>query len=80
MASPQQHFDAARRFQEYYDGVLRDIGARAPQPVLGQSVNDTGARHSARSSARSFRKTTTFTKSITVVSKLMRSMSSSLSF
>ena len=40
MASPQQHFDAARKFQAFYDEVLRDIGARAPEPVLGQSVND----------------------------------------
>jgi hypothetical protein len=40
MASPQQHFDAARKFQEYYDETLRNIGARAPQPVLGQTVND----------------------------------------
>ena len=40
MASEQQHFDAARKFQEYYDNALRNIGARAPEPVLGQTVND----------------------------------------
>jgi hypothetical protein len=40
MASPQQHFDAARKFQEYYDETLRDIGARAPEPVLGETVNN----------------------------------------
>jgi hypothetical protein len=40
MASQQQHFDAARKYQEYYDETLRNIGARAPQPILGQSVND----------------------------------------
>jgi hypothetical protein len=40
MATPQQHFDASRKFQAYYDETLRDIGARAPQPVLGQTVND----------------------------------------
>ena len=40
MPSEQQHFDAARRFQEYYDETLRKIGARAPQPVLGTTVND----------------------------------------
>jgi hypothetical protein len=40
MSTPQQHFDAARKFQEYYDETLRNIGARAPQPTLGQTVND----------------------------------------
>jgi hypothetical protein len=40
MATPQEHFNASRKFQEYYDEVLREIGARAPEPVLGQSVND----------------------------------------
>jgi len=40
MPSEQQHFDAARRFQEYYDETLRKIGARAPQPLLGTTVND----------------------------------------
>ena len=40
MSSEQEHFDAARRFQAYYDETLRRVGARAPQPVLGQSVND----------------------------------------
>jgi hypothetical protein len=39
MATEQQHFDAARRFQEFYDQILRTVGMRAPQPVLGQSVN-----------------------------------------
>jgi hypothetical protein len=40
MASEQQHFDAARKFQAYYDDALRDVGARIPEPVLGTSVND----------------------------------------
>jgi len=40
MASPQEHFDASRRYQEYYDETLRNIGARAPEPVLGQTVNN----------------------------------------
>jgi hypothetical protein len=40
MASEQQHFDAARKFQEFYDNTLRKVGMRAPQPVLGQKVND----------------------------------------
>jgi hypothetical protein len=40
MSSPQEHFDAARRFQEFYDQTLRRVGARAPQPILGQTVND----------------------------------------
>jgi hypothetical protein len=40
MASPQQHFDASRRWQEHYDETLRNIGARAPEPILGQTTND----------------------------------------
>jgi hypothetical protein len=40
MASQQEHFNASRKFQEYYDETLRNIGARAPEPVLGQTVND----------------------------------------
>jgi len=40
MASEQEHFDAARKFQAYYDEGFRQVGIRAPQPVLGQSVNN----------------------------------------
>jgi hypothetical protein len=40
MPSEQDHFDASRKFQAYYDETLRKIGARAPQPVLGTTVND----------------------------------------
>src|SRR5215813_13808184 len=40
MSTEQEHFDAARRFQAYYDEALRRVGARAPSPVLGQSCND----------------------------------------
>jgi hypothetical protein len=40
MRTEQQHFDAARQFQEYYDQTLRRVGTHAPAPVLGQSVND----------------------------------------
>jgi len=40
MSTPEQHFDAARKFQEFYDNTLRKIGMRAPQPVLGTTVND----------------------------------------
>src|SRR6516165_6848137 len=40
MPSEQDHFDAARKFQAYYDEVLRKVGMRAPQPVLGTTVND----------------------------------------
>jgi hypothetical protein len=40
MASPQQHFDAARKYQEYYSEAVRDVGVRIPEPVLGQTVND----------------------------------------
>jgi hypothetical protein len=40
MSTPQEHFAAARQFQEYYDAALRNIGSRAPAPSLGMSVND----------------------------------------
>lgn len=40
MATEQQHFEASRSFQAYYDETLRKVGARAPQPILGQSVNN----------------------------------------
>jgi len=40
MPSEQEHFDAARKFQEFYDNTLRKIGMRAPQPVLGDTVNN----------------------------------------
>jgi hypothetical protein len=40
MASEQEHFDAARKFQAFYDETLRKVGMRAPQPTLGQTVNN----------------------------------------
>jgi hypothetical protein len=40
MSTPDQHFDAARKFQAYYDETLRKVGMRAPEPTLGQTVND----------------------------------------
>ena len=40
MATPQEHFNAARQYQEYYDQALCNIGVRAPAPVLSQKVND----------------------------------------
>jgi hypothetical protein len=36
----QEHFQAAREFQAFYDEALRQVGTRAPSPALGQSVND----------------------------------------
>jgi hypothetical protein len=38
--SEQQHFDAARQYQAYYDECLREVGGRAPPPTLGQTVGD----------------------------------------
>lgn len=40
MSTPQEHFEAARQFQEFYDATLRQIGTRAPAPSLGMSVNN----------------------------------------
>jgi hypothetical protein len=38
--SQQDHFDAARHYQEYYDNALREVGVRAPPVKLGQTVNE----------------------------------------
>jgi hypothetical protein len=40
MSTPEEHLDAARKFQEFYDSTLRRVGMRAPQPILGTTVND----------------------------------------
>ena len=40
MSSPEEHLSACLKFQEYYDDTLRKVGMRAPQPTLGQTVND----------------------------------------
>ena len=32
MATEQEHFQACRRFQEYYDSVLSKVGSKAPAP------------------------------------------------
>jgi hypothetical protein len=53
MASQQQHFDAARKFQEFYSEALRDVGVRIPEPVLGESVN-TYRRETVRHLKREF--------------------------
>lgn len=36
--SPSLELDPIFRVQEYYDQILREVGVRAPQPTLGQSV------------------------------------------
>jgi hypothetical protein len=36
----QDHFNAARQYQEFYDNALREVGVRAPPPKLGQTVNE----------------------------------------
>ena len=40
MASPQQHFEASRKWQEHYQREVEDIGLNIPPPTLGQSTND----------------------------------------
>jgi hypothetical protein len=40
VATQQEHFDASRKFQAYYQELLRNVGVRVPGPVLGQSCND----------------------------------------
>ena len=53
MSTDRQHFEAARSFQEYYDQALRNVGAHAPAPSLGQSCNDY-RRESLRTLKRTF--------------------------
>lgn len=38
MSVSQEHFQACRDFQEYYDRTLNEVGAKAPAPTLGESV------------------------------------------
>ena len=52
MSTPEQHFDAARKFQAFYDDTLRKVGMRAPQPVLGETVN-----HYRRETLRNLKRT-----------------------
>jgi hypothetical protein len=40
MSSAEEHLSACLKFQEFYDNTLRKVGMRAPQPVLGTTVND----------------------------------------
>src|SRR5262249_46875527 len=40
MPSREDHYEASRQFQAYFDNALRKVGMRAPSPVLGQTVND----------------------------------------
>jgi hypothetical protein len=52
MPSEQDHFDASRQFQAFYDETLRKVGMRAPQPTLGQTVN-----HYRRETLRQLKRT-----------------------
>ena len=38
MVSEQEHFDVSRQWQAHFDNILRTVGARAPQPILGQTT------------------------------------------
>jgi hypothetical protein len=40
VATPDQHFQAARKFQKYYSEALRHVGVRVPAPRLGDTCND----------------------------------------
>jgi hypothetical protein len=40
MPSQQDHFNAARQYQAYYDEYFREIEMKAPEPTLGQFCND----------------------------------------
>jgi len=53
MSTEQEHFDAARKFQAFYDETLRKVGMRAPQPILGQTVNNC-RRETLRTLKRTF--------------------------
>jgi hypothetical protein len=53
MATQQEHFDASRKFQAYYDESLRNVGIRVPAPLLGQPCNDY-RRETCRNLKRTF--------------------------
>jgi hypothetical protein len=36
----QQHFNACRQYQAYYDNAFRDVGGHVPQLTFGQTVNN----------------------------------------
>src|SRR6516165_5693652 len=40
MASPKEHFEASRKWQEHYQKEVEDIGLNVPSPVLGQTTNN----------------------------------------
>src|SRR5262249_52622545 len=40
MPTRDQHFEVCRKWQEHFDGKLSQVGMRAPEPVLGQTVSD----------------------------------------
>ena len=40
MATQQEHYEASRKFQAYYDEALRNVGVRVPAPLLSGTVND----------------------------------------
>jgi hypothetical protein len=40
MPTERDHFQTSRSWQAHYDEYFRKMGLRAPEPVLGQSVND----------------------------------------
>jgi hypothetical protein len=52
MSTPEEHLSASLKFQEYYDETLRNVGVRAPQPVLGDTVN-----HYRRETLRNLKRT-----------------------
>src|SRR5262249_4543008 len=52
MSTEQDHFDAARKFQAFYDETLRKVGMKAPQPVLGETLN-----HYRRETLRTLKRT-----------------------
>jgi hypothetical protein len=39
MANHQQHFDASRKWQEFYQKAVEDLGVNIPGPTLGQTTN-----------------------------------------
>jgi hypothetical protein len=39
MSTQQEHYEASRKFQAYYDESLRNVGVRVPAPLLGDTVN-----------------------------------------
>ena len=40
MPSEREHYNTSLQWQEWYDNILRKVGARPAEPTLGKTTND----------------------------------------